>query len=298
MNSPTSKRGLDVKTLPTSALQDAAQRVADQRKAMIGANRAIANATWTDKALTAEERTRYTDACRALGLNPALGHAEIMGGRIYVTHKGLLHLLNSGGYEWEIHGAAVTEGPDHEFWCEREGQYVWRATIEARRVTEPGRKWRYTDFGVAHPSEFDGPHKVKIRAPQMAKKRAEHRAIRAILEIDIPSVDEMYAETFVPASYAHDAQPNLLGEIPLEPVPTKQVEAPRQTLTIEKPDIERLLRTAEAAGVNVEDVFSAAGRMVGKTITGTHDLAALDEKTIETLTQEIAAFGPEPEVTR
>lgn len=284
---------------PTAnGLQHAAQQIAEQRKAMIVANRAIANATWTDKALTAEERTRYTDACRALGLNPALGHAEIMGGRIYVTHKGLLHLLNSGGYEWEIHGAAVTEGADYEFWCEREGQYVWRATIEARRATEPGRKWLYTDFGVAHPSEFDGPHKAKIRAPQMAKKRAEHRAIRAILEIDIPSVDEMYEETFVPATYAQDAAPNLLGEIPLEPPPQKKAEAPRPTLTIDPPHVVRLLMEAEKAGVLVEDLFAAAGRLAGKTISSTRDLAALDEKTIETLAQEITAFGPEPEATR
>lgn len=95
-----------------------------------------------------------------------------------------------------------------------------------------------------------------------------------------------------------DQKPNPLGEIPLEPPPLRKPTSPKQTPTIEKPNIERLLRTAETAGVNVEEVFAAAGRMSGKTITGTRDLAALDEKTIETLTQEIAAFGPEPEVTR
>lgn len=291
------KRGIDTKALVPANLQEAAARVADTRKAMIAANREVANATWSDKSLSPEERERFTSVCRSLGLNNALGHAEILGGKFYVTHKGLLHLLNADGRMWRIEGTSVAPGePDHEFWADNEDDKVWRTTITLWHADKPDQVWSYTDFGVASIAKFSGK---QMSAPQMAKKRAEHRAIRAVLTIDIPSADEMLEETFVTAAFttAANASANVLGEIPLEPKP-QAAPAPTAKATIERPAVEKVLELATEAEIRIEHVFAQAAKLSGKTIASTRDLATLDDATLTTLANEIAAFGPEPEATR
>lgn len=298
------KRGIDTKALVPTNLQEAAARVADTRKAMIAANREVANATWSDKSLSPEERERFTSVCRSLGLNNALGHAEILGGKFYVTHKGLLHLLNADGRMWRIEGTSVAPGePDHEFWADHEDDKVWRTTITLWHADKPDQVWSYTDFGVASIAKFSGK---QMSAPQMAKKRAEHRAIRAVLTIDIPSADEMLEETFVTAAFtsAANASVKVLGEIPLEPKPqaleSKPQAAPATAAkpTIERPAVEQVLERATEAEIRIEHVFAQAAKLSGKKVESTRDLATLDDATLTTLANEIAAFGPEPEATR
>lgn len=296
------KRGIDTKALVPTNLQEAAARVADTRKAMIAANREVANATWSDKSLSPEERERFTSVCRSMGLDPALGHAEILGGKLYVTHKGLLHKLNEDGRMWRIEGTHVLPGePDHEFWADHEEDKVWRTTITLWKTDKPEQVWSYTDFGVASPGKFSGK---MITAPQMAKKRAEHRAMRAVLTIGIPSADEIFEETFVTAAFttAANASANVLGEIPLDPTEAKPkpqaAPAPTAKATIERPAVEKVLDLATEAEIRIEHVFAQAAKLSGKTIASTRDLATLDDATLTTLANEIAAFGPEPEATR
>lgn len=298
---PAAKRGIDTKALAPTNLQDAATRVAETRRAMIAANREVANATWSDKSLSPEERERFTSVCRSLGLNNALGHAEILGGKFYVTHKGLLHLLNADGRMWRIEGAAVApDAPDHQFWAVDEGDKVWRTTITLWHADKPDQVWSYTDFGVASPAKFATK---QMSAPQMAKKRAEHRAIRAVLTIDIPSADEMLEETFVTAAFTEAAPPKVdLGDIPLDvPAAKPQPKAepkPAPKPTVERPAVEACLSAMNAAGMTIEQLYEDASRISGKKIGSTRDLAGLDDATLTTLSNEIAAFGAEPEGTR
>lgn len=53
-----------------------------------------------------------------------------------------------------------------------------------------------------------------------------------------------------------------------------------------------------AAGMTIEQLYEDASRISGKKIGSTRDLAGLDDQTLTTLGNEIAAFGAEPEGTR
>lgn len=284
-----------------AGIQSVADTIANQRKAMTQVNRQVANATWSDKSLTPAEREKYTDLCRSIGLNAALGHAQILGGNFYVTHKGLLHLLNADGRMWRIEGSPVVPGePDFEFWAEDHDPAqvrIWRTSIKLWRPEQPDQVIEYTDFGVALLSAF-GKDK-KVTAPQMAKKRAEHRAIRAVLCIDIPSADELYEEQFVQtsATVVAPVTENLLGDIPLEPPPwppaaeTKQ--EPKPEPKAEAPLHQQVLQLAQEGDIKLEALFAAASKIAGKQVASTRDLEALPVEALSVLLDQLEGSSGE-----
>lgn len=279
-----------------AGLQAVADVITSQRRSMSAVNRQVANATWSDKSLTPVERERYTDFCRSINLNPALGHAQILGGNFYVTHKGLLHLLNADGRMWRVEGSPVLEdSQDFAFWAEgKKDARVWRTTIKLWDAARPEQCIEYTDYGVALLSQYQDK---KVTAPQMAKKRAEHRAIRAVLCIDIPSADELYEEQFVSGVATVVQAENPLGEIPLNPPERepkgKRQEKPQQPpeQQPEKPLNEQILALAAENEIKLEAVLAEASRIAGKQVGSTRDLEALPAEVLCVLLDELEGRG-------
>lgn len=286
-------------------LQAAADAITNQRKAMTQVNRQVANSTWGDKSLSAKDRQMFVDFGRSIGLNAALGHFELMGGRPYITHKGLLHLLNEGEYNWQVVGRMIPEdSPEYAFWCETPGSKVWEATITGQSRKDPNAKLGpYVDFGVAHASEF--AKMPKIRAPQMAKKRAEHRAIRAVLAIDIPTVEEMYAEQFVDVPFTvsepQEAQAKLAeaGDFE-ERYPGNAEAAPGTNYTKEMEELgvappasasdtlaQRIFDATNARGMPFEHVRKHASKVAGRAITDARAFSELPEAMLKTIYEDL-----------
>jgi hypothetical protein len=265
MNPPSNQK----QKPPTAAsnLQTAADQITAQRKQMQAINRQVANATWTDKSLSPAERQLFTDMARSLGLNPALGHTVILGGNLYITRAGLMHKLNQAKVGWSIENEYVyTEDKRWEWWAENADDRVCRARVKVWEWGKPDQS--------KENSEFTGEHKKKIKAPQMAKKRAEHRALRGLLEIDIPSVDEIFSEQFIDLGQLGAGKP--LGDFALDPA----AEKPQKTL--EAPSLAQQVINASR---QLEMPFEKLGKMLseasGRTITSAADMDQLSQKELQ-----------------
>lgn len=129
----------------------------------------------------------------AYGLDPFLGHFEILGGKIYVTQAALLHhsAVSKTLIRLGLEVRPLTKAEREEVAEEMLDGEIWRkATLTAwhaglqREVTY----WQYGKAGGSHETNPIAKGKDKMA---MAEKRAANRCLRLAYSIAMPSIEEM-----------------------------------------------------------------------------------------------------------
>jgi len=134
--------------------------------------------------------------CKRYRLDPVLGHARIIDGNVYVTHKGLLHVAHRSGVLDCISPIEETETETHYV----AKVSVWR-TDKSRPFTYTGRFPK----GVMIPVyEWSGPSgnrkKNKVGeephqyGPEMAVTRGECHGLRRAFDVALPVWEEQFSE--------------------------------------------------------------------------------------------------------
>lgn len=141
-------------------------------------------------------RTQIARLTMAYQLDPFLKHFEILGGRVYVTHAGLLHYaMNIKECLRSIKVRPLNKDERESLMDEMKKGEIWRhASIEL----EMGKFGLVVFEGMA---KAGGPGETNPIANgyhgfTMAEKRAVNRTLRLALSIAVPSAEEMGAEQF------------------------------------------------------------------------------------------------------
>lgn len=141
-------------------------------------------------------RTQIARLTMAYQLDPFLKHFEILGGRPYVTHAGLLHYaMNIKECLRSIKVRPLNKDERESLMDEMKKGEIWRhASIEL----EMGKFGLVVFEGMA---KAGGPGETNPIANgyhgfTMAEKRAVNRTLRLALSIAVPSAEEMGAEQF------------------------------------------------------------------------------------------------------
>lgn len=133
-----------------------------------------------------EQREIALNIASRYELDLLLGHLQLIDGKPYITHRGLLHVAHRSG---QFDGITLTE-PRLEggFW--RCTATVWRKDM-ARGFEVPGR---YPEGG-----------KNRAYGPEMSMVRAECLALRRAFDVAAPVAEERWAE---------DAESAVTAEVP------------------------------------------------------------------------------------
>ncbi len=139
-------------------------------------NLALANMIWGK--LTRPLRAALQDLTLTYGLSVAMGDLQLIDGRWYVTHAGLLRLSTREGY----HGIQV--GRLQKLCDAEQKRWVFKATV----FTSPVSKG-FTGYGDADPSNVS----LAVQGAEMriAETRAVNRALRKAYGIGICSIEEL-----------------------------------------------------------------------------------------------------------
>jgi hypothetical protein len=118
-------------------------------------------------------------SCQRYGLDPILKHAVIIGGNLYVTRDGLLHVAHSSG---DFDGLEVEQMGDT-------GSHFVAVAIVYRK-------------SMRHPFKFQGRYpksgQMAKYGPEMAEKVAVCRALRHAFDVSLCSREETWEEEPLP----------------------------------------------------------------------------------------------------
>jgi len=130
------------------------------------------------------------------GLSVALGHLQLLDGRWYVTHSGLLHLAH------RRRCAGIRVQQVREFCEPVSARWVFRATV----YRSPGSKG-FVGYGDADPSNVS----PLVRGAEMrvAETRAVNRALRKAYGIGLCSVEELGRVSDPASSTSEDQVPSV-----------------------------------------------------------------------------------------
>lgn len=152
---------------------------------------------WGASAAPPAVRAQIARLTLAYGLDPFLKHIEILGGRPYITHAGLLHYALNIEKRMVVKSVEPLSAEDRErFKDEIKPGEIWRKATIAVYMGE--------HFGVVEMcgySKAGGPEESNAVAKgfhkyAIAEKRALNRIVRTAFSIAVPSVEEMGAEQF------------------------------------------------------------------------------------------------------
>ena len=134
-----------------------------------------------------DPKSQAATVVKAAGFEIGLDHVMIMGGKLYVTHNGLLWKLNDVTMREQLDG--FTCEPIIELCNLEKDQWVYRAELWLKGNSKP-----FTGFGHARPENVSKIVRTKGRCNEMAQTRAESRAMRKALRITFPTYEEAMVE--------------------------------------------------------------------------------------------------------
>ncbi len=130
--------------------------------------------------LQAVALNQLEELTESLGLSVALGHLQLLDGRWYVTHTGLLHLAQ------RRRCAGIQVQRVRECCDPGSGRWVFKATV----YKSSGSKG-FVGYGDADPSNVSSlVHGAEMR---VAETRAVNRALRKAYGIGLCSVEELFS---------------------------------------------------------------------------------------------------------
>lgn len=166
-----------------------------------------------------------------------------------------------------------------------------RAEIEARRgrsMASDSGPWRSDYAAMAR--------KTAIRALMTGGLIPLSIHMQGAIELEDDTDAKLEIQNIKRAVVQEVERDEGLGEIPLEPPPMRTQAPPREDAKlkvapgIERAAVEACFEAMRTTGMKIEELYADAERISGKRITGTRDLAALDDTTLGTIANEIQAF--------
>jgi hypothetical protein len=245
-------------------------------KKLVRVNLRLASQYWANQ-LTDQGVASLKDLTQELCLSVSAGELQLLGGRWYVTHSGLLRLAS------RKRCAGIRVQPVREFCDLTTNRWAFKATVYKNRTCKG-----FVGYGDADPSNVS----PRVRGAEMrvAETRAVNRALRKAYGIGICSVEELgsfsgplppAARTTKPAEKAEAVDGN--GHHPLRD---------RLCLLIRQHQLDPALVKAYAADYcDVSELRQASREQVATFINHLAEYAHSDR---EGLLSQLNGYAPKP----